>query len=150
MSSNTSNYTINSLIAISVPTSSVDFGNKFDGDIDNTTDNIPPPLQIQNDGNVFVNLSIKANQSLWARDYAHLNTSYFMHLASNSTEINSFNDSGSVTSFTNVSDFFTSAIKQLNWSDASDLANLSLSIRVPTDEPSGTKITGLVIQGVQS
>ena len=150
ISSNISNFTVNSLIAISLPISSVDFGQKFVGDIDNTTNSIPPPLQVQNDGNIFVNLTIRGNQSLWERDYAQLNTSYFQYLASNSTELDSFNGSGSVTDFANVTSYFSTLMRQLNWSDARDLANISLYIRVPTDEPSGTKITGLVIQGEQS
>ena len=144
------NFTVSSLNAISLPTSSVSFGSKSIGDKDNTTDDSPLPVTVQNDGNIYVNLTLYSNQSLWSTSYAPLNTSYFMFKADNSTELNSFNGTGSQTTWGNVSSYQKNLIKQLNYSDATDMAEIDTFIEVPSDEPIGTKTTYLVIQSVKS
>jgi hypothetical protein len=49
-----------------------------------------------------------------------------------------------------VSSFALPVIKQLNFSDATDIAEIELYVTVPTDEPAGTKTSTLVIEGEAS
>lgn len=144
------NFTVLSLNAISLPTASIDFGEKTLGDVDNTTDDDPSPLVVQNDGNINVNITIYANQSLWIQDYANLNTSYFMFEVGNSTELNSFNYTESQLQWENVSSYARHLIKSLKYADSNDSAEIDIYIKVPLDELPGTKLTGLVIESVRS
>lgn len=138
------NFTVDSLVSLTLPTSSVNFGTLELGNNSNTTGNSPAPLKVENDGNILVNVSIYANETLWLQQ--SLNTSYFQFKADNSSEANSLNWSGSTQDWLNVSSFALPVIKQLNFSDATDLGEIELYVRVPTDEPSGTRTSTLVIE----
>tara|TARA_Y100000310_G_scaffold241784_1_gene245867 strand:+ start:29111 stop:30070 length:960 start_codon:yes stop_codon:yes gene_type:complete len=142
------NFTVNSLISVTLPTSSVNFGTLALGSNDNTTDDSPIPITIENDGNININATIYANESLW--ESKSLNTSFFQFKAGNSTEINAFNWTGSATDWLNVTSYSIGAIKQLNFSDSSDLAEIELYVSVPTDETAGTKTSTLVIESEAS
>jgi len=144
----TFNFTVNSLVSLTLPTSSVNFGTLELGNNSNTTDDGPAPLKVENDGNILINVSIYANETLWLQQ--PLNTSYFQFKADNSSEANSLNWSGSTQDWLNVSSFALPVIKQLNFSDATDLGEIELYVRVPTDEPSGTRTSTLVIEGEAS
>jgi len=144
----TFNFTVNSLVSLTLPTSSVDFGTLALEANENTTDDSPAPIKVENDGNILINVSIYANESLWKSQ--NLNTSYFQFKADNSSEANAFNWTGSTQDWLNVSSFALPVIKQLNFSDATDIAEIELYVTVPTDEPAGTKISTLVIEGEAS
>ena len=142
------NHTVNSYLSIKLIQANVNFGSKSIGDKDNTTDDAPGPVVVENDGNIYANLSMYANRSLWLRGYAKLNTSYFQYKAGNYTELNSFNWTGSQTNWTNVSSQTRKVIKQLNYNNSKDTGEFELYISVPLDEPGGTKLTGLIIQTI--
>ena len=144
----TFNFTINSLISLTLPTSSVDFGTLALGSNENTTDDSPAPIKVENDGNVLINISLYANESLWVSK--SLNTSFFRFKIDNSTEEGSFNSAPSITDWFNITSYAVGAIKQLNFSDATDLAEIELYVSVPTDEIAGTKTSTLVIEGEAS
>jgi hypothetical protein len=144
----TFNFTVNSLVSLTLPTSSVDFGILALEANENTTDGSPAPIKVENDGNILINVSIYANESLWKSQ--NLNTSYFQFKADNSSEANAFNWTGSTQDWLNVSSFALPVIKQLNFSDATDIAEIELYVTVPTDEPAGTKTSTLVIEGEAS
>lgn len=144
------NFSIQSYNAISLINSSVDFGTMLGGETSNTTTNSPYPLVIQNDGNIKLNLTIYANQSLWLRSYAQLNTSYFQYKADETAEGNTFDTPTSQTTWANVSDTQIPLINQLKYADARDSAEIDLLINVPEDEPGGSKITSMVITSIMS
>ena len=144
------NFSIQSYNAISLINSSVDFGTMLGGENSNTSSNSPYPLVIQNDGNIKVNTTIYANQSLWIRSYAQLNTSYFQYKADETAEGNTFDTPTSQTTWTNVSDSQINLINQLKYADARDTAEIDLLINVPEDEPGGSKITAMVITSIMS
>ena len=137
------------LISISLPTSTVDFGTLLQGDTKNTTTNNPSPLVIQNDGSVFVNVSISRDASssaLFSGTGGGDNTNSFQFEISNSTEPGSFNWGQSTVSWTNVPGTagINNVIARLNYADITDTANVELLVKVPTDEPTGPKNETLV------
>lgn len=144
------NFTIASLNSISIIQNNVDFGTKNLNDIDNTTDDSPGPLLVQNDGNIFVNITVYSNKSLWQSSLAKLNTSYLKFKADNSTEEKSFNYSGSQKNWTNMTSYPVNVIRQLNYSDNTDLGEIELLIRVPPDEMGGKKNTYIMVQSEKS
>jgi len=142
--SSVTNHTVGSLQSISLTTSTVDFATLIPGQVENTTTDSPSPLTIENSGNIKVNLTIYANQSLWVRQA--LGTPYFRFMAGNSsTEANSVNWTGSQTEWDDISDEAKHVVKQLNYNASKNLAEIETLIEVPSNEPPGTKVTGLVI-----
>jgi len=139
------NFTVMSYVSIVFVNSSVDFGSLQITQEKNTTGDDPYPLVVENSGNVVVNLTLHANSSLWSRSYAGLNTIYFQYMADNTSETNSFNWSLSQTSFTNLSSVGINLIKALSYNNSKDTAEIELKVVVPPDEPSGSKVTGLVV-----
>ena len=130
---------ISSLITISLPNNSVQFSDiNFQGTND-TSNNAPLPFLIQNDGNAFVNITIQAT-SLWN---TVLNpTAYYQFKIDNYTLENySFIWGKSVTTYTNIP--FTGSplmsIAELNYTNATDTAEIDVNITVPFDEGSGVR-----------
>ena len=85
------------LTAISLPVSAVDFGVVLQGTTDDTADNNPAPMVVQNDGGIGVDVSIARDSSstpLFSGTGGGDNTDSFQFKIDNSTEANSF-DSGS-------------------------------------------------------
>jgi hypothetical protein len=138
------NFTVDSLVSLKLTTDSVDFGNLNIKDNDNTTDDSPAPLVVENDGNVFLNISIYANESLWTQQ--PLNTTFFRFKADNGSETISFNSTSSQTDWFNMTSYSKGVINYLNFTDSTDSAEIDLYIQVPDDEPSGTKTCTLVIE----
>ncbi len=147
---------VTGLVAISLPTSTVDFGTVYQGATDNTTDNNPAgPLEIQNDGGVDVNVSIARDSNstpLFSGTGGGDNTASFRFKIDNSTEPNSFNWGTSSTSWTNVpgATGINNVLNDLKYQDSSDTAEVDLLIAVPSDEPVGLKNETLVFTAVQS
>ena len=113
--------------------------------MDNTSDDSPVPITVSNDGNIVVNLSLYANQSLWLRE--PLNTTFFRFMAGNETT-GAFNWSGSITTFTNVTNSSQDFIKQLDWNRSKNIAEIELEVTAPTDEPDGKKETFIFVESV--
>ncbi len=146
---------VTAIIAISLPVTTVDFGNIYQGYTDNTTDNNPFPLTVQNDGGVLVNVSIArdvASSALFSGTGGGDNTSSFQFKIANSSEPNSFNYAASTTTWTNVPGITAlgDVIAELNYSDSNDLSEIELLINVPYDETPGAKNETLVFIAEQS
>ena len=146
VNSSTWNFTTESYAAITLVNDTVDFGQLNISGTNNTTDNNPYPLVIRNIGNINVNLTIYANDSLWQSPTGILNTSYFRFKADNRTEPGSFDYANSQTSWRNMTSYNISLIKLLNYSDSKDEAEVDLEITVPADEPTGLKNSTIIIQ----
>mgnify|MGYP001597904383 FL=1 len=138
------NITIQSLISINSPVDNVTFGSKNVGDVDDTTDDSPAPVRVNNDGNARVNVTLSSSDALWVT--RSLGTTYFRFKVDNwTTENNSFVWGGSTTTFANIATTSTLAFNELNYTDATDEAEIDLEITVPTDETSGFKESELSI-----
>ncbi len=147
---------VTGLVAISLPVNTVDFGYVVQGNSKNTITNSPPPLVVQNDGGVFVNVSIardNTSTAMFTGTGGGDNTASFRYkIDTVGGEPNSFNYGASTTSWANVPGTTADedVIAELNWSDSSDSAEIDLSIAVPADESLGAKNETLVFIAEQS
>lgn len=138
------NFTITSLNAISFTIANSSFGALALGAADNTTDDSPQPITIQNDGNILVNVTVYSNQSLWVRQ--PLNTSYFQFAAGNTSEAGAFNWTGSLTNFTNMTNVVQQIIQKLHFNETADSAEIEMFVTAPTDEPAANKESFIFIE----
>jgi hypothetical protein len=146
------NFTIESFIALNLTTTSIDFGTMQNLET-RDTDNGYSPLVVENIGNVILNISkISANASPFLS--VGLDTVYFRFKADNiTTETPSFNWTGSTTNWTNVTDIAIlnrTVIRELDYNDSHDSAQIDINITVPLEEPWGEKKITLYIIGEAS
>jgi hypothetical protein len=138
---------LSSLVSLSMINSSVNFSVLSMGDTANTTTNNPVPLSIRNDGNSFVSVNMSNETSLlWASQPTA--SEYFRYRIDNVTgEENSFNWTLSTTAWTNVPTSNNTVINYLNYTDATDSAEIEILVTVPPQELAGTKSSRLVFTG---
>ncbi len=146
------NFTIEPWVIITLTNNAVSFGSMAIGDAPkDTTTGSPTPFTIQNDGNVQADLvNVSASQSFWQSPAGALGTQYFQMKARESNETGSFNTTGSLMSWINVTATNQSIIKQLNYADVTDSAYVDVRIAIPGDEPPGNKQTSLIFSWVQT
>ncbi|MBC8500797.1 MAG: hypothetical protein ISS25_01960 [Nanoarchaeota archaeon] len=135
------NFTIQSYKAINLTTSTVDFGNMLPN-VNKDTENNATPFKIENIGNIFVNLTIYANTTLWTN--AAINTSYYRYRA-DVEESGAFNTTNSQTTWKNMDNVSTDLLKELNFSVSADEAQIDINITVPDKEPPGTKSSQIIV-----
>ncbi|MEA3430522.1 MAG: hypothetical protein U9R08_04580 [Nanoarchaeota archaeon] len=131
------------LVGISMPVNHINFGAVPQSYFDDTTDNNPEPMIIQNDGSIKVDVSIARDETstaLFSGTGGGDNTSSFQFKADYSNETGAFNYAESLTDWTYVpgTDGLI-AITGLNYSDSYDSAEIDLKIQVPYNEPLGKK-----------
>jgi len=104
-----------------------------------TSDDSPSPFVLENSGNVFANITIGAS-NLW-NTQVNPNLYYQFKVDNYSTEVNSFNWLTSLAVYTNMESNNTPVlgIVELNYSDASDTAEIDINITVPNNEGSGVR-----------
>ena len=106
---------------------------------DNTSDNSPYPLVLQNDGNALVNISVNFT-SLFSSTPSP--TSNFQFMVRNLTS-GCFTPSGTQTTFTNSPLVTTSIINQFNFTGGYQTGcnnvSIDLLVNIPADEPPGDK-----------
>ncbi len=141
--SDTWNYTVFSLQAIQLVTDTINFRDIQPGESNDTTDNSPPPLILENSGNINVNVTVNASSSPFEK--ASLGTRYFQAKAGN-YEAGSINLTTSRTTWLNLTTTPTSFIKELKWQDSSDSARIDIKIEVPLGEPIGQKETNITLE----
>ncbi|MBI3623555.1 S8 family serine peptidase [Candidatus Pacearchaeota archaeon] len=131
---------ISSLVSVNLTRDKINFGLMLPTEINDTTDNNPQPLLMENIGNVPVNVTINATD-LWTNPAFRNPSQYYRYKINNSLEIGSFNWLQSQTSWRNVTNSSTQelAISSLNWSDSNDSASIDIYIQVPKDEIAGVK-----------
>jgi hypothetical protein len=140
------NFTLNSLLSLTLTTSTVDFGTMDNGVNNDTLDFNPHPFVVENSGNVVANITLNASSPLFTSSSATFDTYFWQFAVANSTAENaSFNWTGSQTSFENVSNNEIQVIRELNWSDNNDSAFIHFNITVPEDELAGEKSTNVVL-----
>ena len=129
---------ISALLTISLPVDSINFGSISYLSSNDTTDDSPPPLVIQNDGNCMANVSVNASQ-LWST-VGEASDKYKFKVANKSEEEGAFDWLSSLVSWTNMP--ITSAvvgISGFNYSDSVDSAEVDVYIEVPSNEPPATR-----------
>lgn len=146
------NVTIPSLVYISLPTSSIDFGSVEVNVADDTTDNNPLPFTLQNDGSKNVNVTIGA-ANLFTGTGASNPSSYYQFSSAES-------ESGSVINTT--LDLISSATNMpatgspvkvasnLRFPNAYDIIKVHMYITVPNDEPAGAKSSTVTFTASQA
>lgn len=139
------NFSISTEVIISLPDSTINFGSKNIGDTDDTTDDTPSPLTVQNDGNCHIDINLSSDNLLW--DTLPAASSNYRYKIDNSSEAGSFNWSSSVTDWTNIPVSNNTVISWFNHTDATDLAEVDILIDVPLDEPTGDKNSMLQFTG---
>jgi len=146
-----SSVAIESIVSFSLPASEVDFGNLVQGGSNDTTDDSPSPFALRNDGNVLLDINIMANSFLFSGTGSGNNTSTFQFKAANkSGETNSFSWPSSITDFTNFTDVNQKAIASMNFTNASDEAEIEVKINVPPNEAAGAKSADIIFTASQS
>ena len=141
------NLTISSDVSVSLPVYEINFGKMNISDNDDTTDNDPKPLVIQNDGNAYLNISLNVS-SLW--DSVVLPDSSFTFKINNVTD-GCFHHANSTTSFTNAPVTKVDVIRKLNFSfyqTACNNATIDINVSVPSDEPDGNKTSFITLTSV--
>ena len=135
-SSNTRNFTVESFAALSLVTGTINFGDLGLFATDNTTDDSPPPFLLENQGNVYVNITVTGSRLFTQGSFPSNNFRFKI----DENEGSSFNFALSTTIFTDITNSSSTIdILDLDWHDASDTAETDLLVLVPGDEPSGTK-----------
>ena len=128
---------ISSEVSITMSVNNIYFGNLVIGESNSTEEGLVP-FKLENDGNVFVNVSTNAS-SLWVTETS--DSEYYQFKVDNvSGEEGSFDWANSKTSWFNVPlTAFVVAASELNYSDASDSVEADINITVPANEDPGTK-----------
>ena len=121
----------------------LDFGNMGPEDANDTSDDSPLPIKIENNGTVVVNVSVNAD-ALWVESPD--NSSYYQFKADNVTsEPDSFNWLSSIVSWFNVPITGSAvAINQLNYADSADSAEIDIRVEVPLSEIPAAKSSSIV------
>jgi len=126
---------ISSLIAIDLPNAFVDFGSMDISEINDTTDDSPAPLLLENTGNARVNISMNASQLWDSIAYAASNNSM--------SKVRSYsgNASWANTSWFQLPTITGSviAVSDLNYSSGSNGLAFDVLLEVPGSEPPGDK-----------
>ncbi len=128
------NFTIASVIGVTFDVNNTDFGSMARNTTDNTTDNTPPPFEVNNTGNVKVNVTFKADDPLYDSEY--LDNSSFQYKA-REYETNAY-ASGQET-WTNVSDTLTALFTNLHYTASHDAAYVDILVDLPYNETAGYK-----------
>jgi hypothetical protein len=132
-------FTIESYLSLIFTQDTVDFGVMSPSQTNNTDQAGLDPLVVENTGNIIANITkVSVNASLWQT--VGLDTTYFQFKADNdATEANSFNWTGSSTSWTNFAAIGVdnrTVIQQLQYNSTNDEAELDIKVTVPINEPS--------------
>jgi hypothetical protein len=134
------NFTLKALLSINLTNASVQFGSLTQFGYNDTDDEKPNPLVVQNDGNSFVNVTISGT-NLWQSVSAP--SKYFALKIANVTyngENASFRQVNSVMTYFNFDpDSGVPWIELLNYSDDSDTAEININVTVPPEEGAGSR-----------
>ena len=146
----------------------VNFGSLGAGSTNNTLDEAPLPFQLQNDGNVCVNITIERTQTSWITgsvqggNLSRNNNTMFNttcstplkcrtgHRADNGTGAGPYELNLNTTWLNITQGHALKAIVGLNFSDASDDAEVEILVHVPADEAAGNKNTSITFTASDS
>ena len=136
------NFTIASVLGLTFDVNNTNFGTLARNATDNTTDNAPSPFIVNNTGNVPLNVTFAALDPLF--DTSGLGNDSFQYKA-RAYETGAF-DSGQ-TNWTNVSITNTSLYTNFHYQDVRDAAYVDILVRLPYEEPAGSKSSTVEVTG---
>ncbi|MBW3015450.1 LamG domain-containing protein, partial [Candidatus Woesearchaeota archaeon] len=140
--SETANFTLESYLSITMIVNQTDFGSGGPGFSDNTTDNIPGPPVVQNDGNIDVNITITATPLFTEGGFP---SEYYQFMIG-VNESNSFNATESTTDWTNMTNSSQVIdLYNLKWDNSTDTAEIELRIELPPGEYAGNKTSTITL-----
>ena len=145
-SSGNVNASIDSIVSITLPTSTVDFGNVSQ----NTTYVSLTGIQIQNDGTVRVNLEVNGTQLFTGQ--SRKDSDYLFKMADageGGYGIGVF-DIKSLIDWTPMSGLLRTAVFNLDFLDAKDIVAMQINVTIPVDEPAGAKESIITITASQA
>ncbi|RME78103.1 hypothetical protein D6774_02295, partial [Candidatus Woesearchaeota archaeon] len=147
--SETFNFSIEPTIILSFVSNVVDFGDMMPGEVNDTEDDNPLPFIIENSGNVKADiLNISASNALFTS--VAFPSSYWQFKADNSTEVNSFNWTGSLTSWVDISASNQTIIRGLKYETSNNSAQIDIRVEVPSSELPALRQSTLTIVGAQT
>ena len=133
---NLSNFTVDSLLSITMMTSVVEFGEISPGTEANTSDGVPAPFRAENTGNIDANVSLNASALLVS--VAHNRSNYQFKIREN--ESSAFSTSLSALDWVNMSASDTRArVVNLSWRESKNDFLTDINLTIPNDEPAGYK-----------
>jgi len=137
--SDTYNFSIEETVIINSVNNYIDFGSELELLQWYDTDNSSSPFLFQNMGNVNVTLKNLTTGSFWLSTAAPLGTEYLQYKADNNGTNSTFDESSSITPWTNFSDYNEDVVRNLYYNNGSNYIEVDLKIRVPGDEPPGSR-----------
>jgi len=146
------NVTVPALVSISLPVASIDFGSLEIGVSNDTTDDIPPPFTLQNDGTKNVNVTIGA-ADLFSGTGAGNPSSYYKFSSAESeagSVINTTIDLISVATNMPTTGSPVKVATNLKFPNAFDLLKVHIYVTVPGDEPAGAKSSTVTFTASQA
>ena len=134
--SNLSNFTVNSLLSITMMTNAAEFGEVAPGTEVNTSDQVPAPFRAENTGNIDANVSLNASAIF---STVPINRSaYQFKIRANQS--NAFSSALSAMGWTNMTNSTTAAhVVNLTWRSGKNDFLTDINLTIPSDEPSGFK-----------
>ncbi len=135
-------FTIASTEGITFTVNNTDFGLVARGGTNDTTDDAPPPLTLENTGNVPLNVTFKALDPLFTT--SGLGNTTFRYKA-REDEAGAYD--AAQTAWANVDGVYTALLTNFSYASAADSVFVDLLISSPYDEPAGGKSSTLQVLG---
>jgi len=136
---------IDSQVILSLINDTTNFGTMALNENNETTDDSPNPLLLQNDGNCFVDVNLSSPDLLW--DSIPYPSNYFLYKIDKYSSWNSFNWTGSQTVWAQVPVTNTTTISQLNYTTGNNRSEIDINLTVPPSEPPNQKSSVLTFTG---
>jgi hypothetical protein len=140
--SNVSNFTIPSLLAISLVVNVVNFGNFTTEGTIVTNQSGTPPFTVRNDGNIDANITVLSTALFSASVYPADNYRFLVE-DNESASLVRLNSTVIWTNMTNLTGRID--ITSLDWNDTKDTANIHIKLTPPSAEPPGEKIADVTV-----
>ncbi|MBI1969081.1 hypothetical protein HYS48_00165 [Candidatus Woesearchaeota archaeon] len=146
----TTQLSVTNTTALSLPTSSIDFGSIGVGAQDDTSDGTPAPFNVQNDGNVPINITINASLFFGSTRGANASSYQFKCRANEGPNC----PTGSPTSYTNMptandTGKNLTTVFDLPSPDTNDSRFVDIAVSVPSDELGGSKSSTVTFVATQ-
>jgi len=139
---------IDSQVVLTLINDTTNFGTMLPNDKNDTTDDSPNPLLLENDGNCYVNVNLSSSGLLWESLPGQGPSNYYLYKVDRFNEWDSFNYGQSQTSWAQAPiTNFTSVVSQLNYAAGNNRSEIDINVTVPGDEPSGSKSSLLSFTG---
>jgi len=138
---------IDSQVVLTLINDTTNFGTMVPNDKNDTTDNNPNPLLLENDGNCFVDVNLSSSDLLWESLLASGASDYYLYKIDQYAGWNSFNFGQSQTTWQQVPATNITSISELNYSAGNNRTEIDINLTVPGDEPEGSKSSVLSFTG---